>query len=558
MFGKSREPSDLVLWLQDQLAAELEVPREQVNTRLSIARQGADSVIAAGLCHEIAEKYEVDLTSFDLLGGQTLWDVAAMIEAGKPARQASPDPVDSSTGARLSPNQRALWYYEQEHPKSTAYHLRRALRVRGALDVVALGRAMQKLTDRHPALRTRFADHDGEPAQEIATGLVTRVDRIDATTLSTDELKRLVHRDVNRPFDLSAAPLIRASVYECGSEDYLLVLNVHHIVTDLWSVVVLIRELERLYDREANGAPVVSPRGGSSYARFVAWQDERLNGAEGERDRNFWASELKGAPDFVDLPTDQPRSAMQTNAAALHAFPFGCHTTTRLRQFAKDHQCTLHGVLLAAFQVLIHRYTGQHDFVVGATVAGRARSEWRHTVGYFANVLPLRADLSKNPAFSDFLTESRSTALKGMEHQNLPFPTIVEHVNPTRRADTTPLVQVEFAFENVPGLDDDALVRLLFDREGSKAPFAGLELEAVALPEADAQFDLALHVAETHDDILARFKYRAELFDASRITQMASHLVTLLDSIMAHPDMSVLELPILSAQERQALLGQTD
>jgi hypothetical protein len=346
-----------------------------------------------------------------------------------------------------------LWFLDQYEPNSSVYNIPSALRLKGSLDIPALEQSLNEIVRRHESLRTTFAAVDGEPLQLIAPALRMSVPITDLTHHSASDrehqAQRLAIELAHEPFDLSQGPLFRVLLLRLGQDDHILVLSMHHIVSDGWSRGVFYRELSMLYQAYTQGNPSPLSELPIQYADFAVWQRQWLQGEVLENQLSYWKKQLAGAPALLHLPTDRPRPAVQSYRGAVQSIDLSQELTQGLQALSARQGVTLFMTLLAAFQTLLYRYTGQSDIVVGSPIANRNRAEIEGLIGFFVNTLVLRTDLSGNPPFKELLTRVRETALGAYTHQDLPFEKLVENCTPTHPQPIA-LVQVLFVLQNAP------------------------------------------------------------------------------------------------------------
>ncbi|HJQ35265.1 MAG TPA: amino acid adenylation domain-containing protein, partial [Pyrinomonadaceae bacterium] len=451
---------------------------------------------------------------------------------------------EAGGAAVLSFAQQRLWFLEQLQPGGSAYNLPHAMRLSGALDRDALGKALSEIVRRHEVLRTSFVASDGEPVQVISPAATfgLRVVNLDDRPGAEREreLRRLCQAEAQRPFDLSTAPLLRATLFRLADDDHVLLLVMHHIVTDGWSHAVLTAELTALYEAFRQGRP--SPLGELpvQYADYAAWQRARLGGEALERDLGYWKRQLAGVAPLLELPTDRPRPTLPDLKGASRSAMLPRELGEALNALSRREGTTLFMTLLAAFQTLLYRYTGQRDITTGTPIAGRTHTELERLIGFFVNTLVLRTDFSGDPSFSELLARVREVCLGAYDHQDVPFEKLVEELQPERDLSRTPLFQVMFVLQNVP------LEQLKLE---------GLTLGAVEVEDAAAKFDLLLTVVETRGGLHCLLKYKAALFDGETIERMLGHFRVLLEGVAADPGRRVSALPILTEAERETLLS---
>ncbi|RKG91961.1 non-ribosomal peptide synthetase [Corallococcus terminator] len=436
----------------------------------------------------------------------------------------------------LSFAQERLWFLHQFHNDRVAYNMPLALRLEGALDVAALEHGLQALVDRHESLRTSFPG-DGVPAQRIAPRLSVSFRTVEAR--SGEEADTLLKQEAETPFDLAEGPLFRAILVREDARHHVLLLNLHHIVSDGWSLGVLYKELSSEYQARQAGRPSDLAPLPVQYADFAAWQRQWLQGDVLQRRLDYWKRELEDAPRLLELPTDHPRPSVQRFAGATHVFNLPRTVREPLEGLGRQEGATLFMTLLAGFQVLLSRYSGQQDLIVGTPIANRTHEELEGLIGFFVNTLPLRARMDGTPSFREVLRQVRDRALGAYAHQELPFEKLVEELHVERALDHGPLVQVMFTLQNTPG---------------TPPRFPGLQVEALELQTHTSKFDLTLAVTETPEGLSSAFEYATALFEHRTIERMADHFRRLLESALHQPDASIHALSWLSEEERHRVL----
>lgn len=453
----------------------------------------------------------------------------------------------------LAHGQRSLWFVHQLAPDSSAYTFVYAARIQGDVDLEALRRACRDLARRHPLLRATFENLDGRLVHRIHDESELDFELHDAADRSWDDLIERLREDADRPFDLHDAPPIRMTLFRRGPRDHVLSLVVHHIVADLWSMVVLQKELRAFYLAEREGRAPDLPPVRAQYADYVRWQALSVAGKECKSAAEFWERKLAGDLPVLNLPTDHPRPAVQTYRGKAHNWTPDPAVVERVRALAAQQSATLFSVFLAAFQVLLRRYTGQEDIIIGTATADRGRSEWERVVGYFVNQVALRARITSDASFNDLITQARLTVLQALENQAFPFGLLVERLNPSRTSGRTPIFQVMFIWDKLTDLTAAGV-------SGSPDDSANrFELETVLMEQRGAPFDLSLVVFEDGPTLNASIRYNTDLFDTATIERMSSHFDTLLQGMAAFPDRAIGELPLLTPAEiREALPTETE
>jgi amino acid adenylation domain-containing protein len=551
----------ITAWLVSWLASRLNLDSSRVDVDQPISRYGFDSLTAIELIHEMETTFDVVLPLVKLLQNPSIKMLAeealSSAASSPPALNIlEPAPQQLIAGHELSHGQTALWFLYQLSPESPAYNITRATRIAQKLDLTILRHSFQKLVNRHPALRTIFTGAGGAPRQIVREHASVDFEAIDASLYSEPLLKEMMEREAHAPFDLEKGPLLRVRVFSRTAEDHLLVLSIHHIVADLWSLAVLVHELGMLYEAERNDSQAALPELSLQYVDYVRWETNMLSGPEGERLWAYWRTQLAGELPVLNLQTDRRRPLVQTFGGSSQALCLGSELTRRLKDLCQSEGVTLYMLLLAAFQVLLHRYTGQDDLLVGSPAAGRPFAWLSGVVGYFVNPLVMRADFSGGPTFKLFLHQVRGTVLAALEHQRLPFALLVDRLQPTRDAGRSPLFQVMFVLQKAQHLNDEGVSAFALGAEGSRLSCGTLQLESVALEQEVAQFDLMLMMAEMDGQLGASLQYNTDLFEAASIARMLEHFVTLLEGILTNPEQRVSRLPLLTSVERARLLRE--
>jgi amino acid adenylation domain-containing protein len=509
---------------------------------------GGHSLLAMRVLSRVRELFGVELPVRAMFDGATVAAMAERVEEMR--RSAAPGlppvaPVARTEAPPLSFAQERLWFLDRLEGASALYNVPVARRLSGALDAAALERALGGIVRRHEALRTTFREVDGLPVQVIAPygGFVLPV--ADLSGLGGEEREAEAARrtadDAARPFDLHAGPLFRATLLRLGSGDHLLLLCMHHAVTDGWSMGVLFRELSALYGACRDGGEPSLPPPAVQYADYAAWHRRVLSGPLLERQLAWWRERLAGAPELLELPTDRPRPAARTHRGAYERIELDGGLLARLEAVGRRQGATLYMVLLGAFQALLSRYTGSGDVVVGSPVAGRTRKEVEDVIGLFVNTLAMRTDLSGDPSFAELLRRVREGTLGAFEHQDVPFERLVAELRPERSLGHAPIVQVSFVLQD-GGQADGGL--------------EGLRVEEVETHSGTAKFDLALSLEAGADGLHGRLAYSTDLFERPTIRRMAGHLEAVLRQVAGDADVRLSGLRLMGGAERARVVGE--
>jgi amino acid adenylation domain-containing protein len=524
---------------------------------LGIPRVGADadfwalgghSLLAMQVLSRIRQRLGVELPVRALFDAPTVAALAGAVDAARgQAVHMPPAPLRASRRADPQPlsfAQQRLWFLHQMEPESPFYNLPFAVRMEGALEVDALRRALAEIVRRHEVLRTTFrADASGSwqvihPAPESFDLAVADLRAIPGEWARGEAL-RLMADEAEHPFDLRRGPMLRALLIRAGETEHTLVLNLHHVAGDGWSIDLLFREMSALYAAFRAGEPSPLPELPLQYADYAEWQREWMAGGALDEQLAYWRGRLAGAPAVLELPTDRPRPAVQSHRGESYAFEVRPALAARLRALARETDATLFMVLLAAFDLLIHRLSGREDVVVGSPIAGRMRGEVEGLIGFFVNTMALRTDLSGDPTFRALIGRVRETTLEAYAHQDLPFERVVEAIQPDRTLSHNPLFQVAFALQNVP-------------MEPVRLPGLTLRLEEV--DSGTSKFDLFLEMEEQGERLRGRVEYATDLWEPDTAARMIRLFLHLLDGVAADPDRPASHTELVDAAQRRTLV----
>jgi len=532
---------------------------ERVGVNDNFFDLGGHSLLVTQLASRIRAGFGIELPMAAVFESPTLAALAAKIEPllpegadEEPAEQIPVVPRDKpgqpGQPFPLSFSQERLWFLDQFQPGSPLYNVPMSLRLRGRLNVDALLQTFQEIIRRHEVLRTIFSALDGEPVQIVLPAVPLDMPLVDLTTPGADQtpaeqrearLAELAETEAQQPFDLAHPPLLRVQLIKLDTDDHALLATIHHIVSDGWSMGILIREVVALYSAFCENRPSPLAELPVQYADFAVWQRGRLHGEALDAELAFWRDQLSGAPQAIDLPADHTRPPLQGSAGGHLRFTLPRQLVDQVRSLARGESATLFMALLAAFQMQLHRYTGLTDFLLGSPVANRGRREVEDLIGFFVNTLVLRAHLSGDQPLPALLAQVKETTLAAFARQDLPFEKLVQLADVSRDTSRSPLFQVLFVLQNAPV---------------EKLELPGLTLEVLEPESGTAKFDLTLSMAETPEGLHGFLEYATDLFEETTATRILGHFRTLLEDMVTDPRRRVSELSFLSFEERRQLL----
>jgi amino acid adenylation domain-containing protein len=440
--------------------------------------------------------------------------------------------------------QERLWFLDQLEPETAAYNLVRAFRITGPLNTNALTSAVRAVVRRHESLRTIFESVDGQARQIVLPDVDVQMPILNLADLPESERKRealrIASEEGKKPFDLTRGPLLRTALLQLSRDQYILVLSMHHIITDGWSISILFKELAHCYEAYTSGREPELPELPVQYAEYAQWQREYITGEVLAKQVAYWKGKLAAAPTILDLPTDYPRPTTHSWHGATEELIFDGHVLAALKEFAQTEGATLFMVSMSAFQALLWRYTNQDSILIGTPTAARSQIEIENLVGFFVNTLVFRADFTPEMTFRDLIRQVRACALEAYSHQDVPFEKLVEELVPQRSMNTTPLFQVMFTFQNIP--------KQIFE-------ISGLEMEELEFETGIAKFDLSVEAFED-DRFHCRFEYNTDLFEKQTVLRKLRHFRNLVTAVLKNPDEPLARISLMDEPEREQTLVQ--
>ncbi|WP_320782594.1 non-ribosomal peptide synthetase, partial [Streptomyces sp. CRN 30] len=534
------------------VAEVLRVRAPGVDPAHTLSTMGLDSLLAMELRSRIHAGLGVALPVVALLGNASVAELVEQVRAGLD-RLLAADPDDIPRSAvevhdddrqyPLTQNQQALWFLKQLDPDGFAYNIGGAVEVRVELDPELVRAAFTTVVERHPSLRANVVMDDGRPVQRISSDRAPDFAVFDVRDQEWEDVRRMIIREYRRPYDLARDPLVRLRLFRRGEGRWVLMKAVHHVVSDAVSTFVFIEELLTVYEGLRHGRPVVLPPPAARYLDFLNRQNRFLADPDARRMLAYWRDHLPAEVPVLALPTDRPRPAVQSHHGASEFFTLDEALSARVHALAREHQVTVFTVLLSAYYLLLHRYSGQDDIVVGSPVTGRTHEEFSAVYGYFVNPLPLYVSLAGEPSAAELLARVRDTVLGGLDHQEYPFVLLVQELGLPHDPSRSAVFQAMF---------------ILLTHAVATEQY-GYRLDYIELPEEEGQFDLTLSVYEDEAEhrFHCVFKYNTDLFDPATVRRLASHYVNLLDALtQAPPDRPATRLPLLGARERERILTE--
>jgi len=537
-------------------AEVLGIEAERLGVSANFFEMGGHSLLATQVVSRVRQVFKREMPVRVVFERPTVeeqgaWIEEEMVKGTARTEELPMERISRDQPLALSFAQQRLWFLDQLSPGGTVYNISANMVFKGPLDLAALEASLNEVVRRHESLRTSFGLIDGQPVQTIAPicSLILPVINLVGSSVGEREaeVQREAQEDRKTPFDLTFGPLLRLKLLRFGAEEHVLLFSMHHIITDAWSEGILFDELRTLYHDFAAGESSTLPELEFQYADFSAWQRKSLQGTVLETQLAYWKKQLAGAPALLELPTDRPRPAVQSYRGARQSCFLTNDLTQGLRSLCQREGATLFMTLLAAFQTLLSRYTGQEDIVIGSPVAGRNRTETEGMIGFFINTLALRCDLHEDPTFKELLRRVREVALEAYGHQDLPFEKLIEELNLGREMDRTPLFQVFFNLLNASSESNQTLSAA--EQETAAFPLTIPAIEST-------KFDLTLYALNHDRHVRLDLVYNTDLFDAATITKMFGHFKTLLEAILVNPEQRLSTLPIIAEAERQQLLGR--
>jgi amino acid adenylation domain-containing protein len=550
-------PRLLTSYLFDVLRTIAQVPPDALQSSQTLIALGLDSLTAIEVQYKLENTLGVQVSPASFLDDLSISQLAdeiyqqlSFIDANPPVEEDIPAHT-LETFFPLSYGQRALWFLQKLEAQNTANTLISAMSIHGNINLDALRKSFQILGERHPALRTIFVEREGVPYQYIQPQAQFSFEIENGVTWDDRALQERIREEAQKPFNLEQGPLFRVHLFLRSSTEAVFLFAIHHLITDFWSLAILLQELHDLYQAEKTQKPFSLAPVESQYADFVHSQKYLLESEQGQQIQRYWHQQLAGELPVLNLPCDYPRPTIQTYHGCMYPFFLQKELTQQLKHVAKAHGLTLYMLLLACWQILLHRYTGQDEILVGSPLAGRSSAKWSGVIGYFVNPVVIRGHITDDTALQDFFAQVRQTVLEAISHQDYPFPLLVEQLQADRDPGRSPLFQTMFVLEKSHLHSHRDISLSIANPFASLLQFGDLQAELLPIEQQTAQFDLSLMMEETNDTLAASLQYNTDLFTKATAVQMSKHFQMILAGIAQNKNTTVARLALLTPEEIQ-------
>ncbi len=560
-------------YICEQVAQVFGTTAAQIDRETPLTQIGLDSLMAIELMNRLESNLGINLPMGQFLQGPNINELATPVlelilqKAGEDSLGESETSESSGMPAvmqseveetvfPLSEGQRALWFLNRLAPHSPAYNLIFSSKITPYVDISVMKRAFTALFQRHPMLDVTFSDDTGQPLQTLRKNRTIDFREHDTTHLSNDKIKELLVEHANQPFDLKKGPVIRLELFRTIDQSHITLLSMHHIVSDAWSVALLMQALMESYFALKSGIAHKLQQLPFRYSDYVNWQQSLLKGPQKEKMLRYWKDQMQGAPLVLDLPTDHPRPPVQTFNGATHGFKLDNRLSRRVDALAKSNNVTLYTTLLSAFQVLLHRYCNQDDLIVGSPFAGRHLKEFHEVVGFFINPVPIRSRVVDDPSFNEYLNQMSDSVVTAIEYQEHPISHLVDDLKVKRDPSRSPIFQVTFSMERIPGVDEQGIAVFLIGQGGHNFKVGDISVESIDLNLRQAQFEISLVVEEAGGQIYGCWQYNQDLFEPATIDRLNGLYKQILEEVVVHPEKKISELSFLSRDEEKKILEE--
>ncbi len=566
----------MVDFLAEQVAGVFGTDVSKISRDLPLNQIGLDSLMAIELMNRVESQLGISVPMGSVLNGPNVKELAipvleTLLDSAGDELTDSTSGVSAGGGGSLpllelshaevtefplTEGQKALWFLHQLAPKSPAYNLVYSGKISPMVDIEVMKEAFTGLYSRHPMLDVTFHTVDGVPVQRIHKGRTIDFREHDVTRLNDKQIKALLIEHANKPFNLESGPVIRLELFRTADNAHITLLCMHHIVSDAWSVTLFMNDLIESYFSRKLGKEPEWEEIPARYHDFVAWEQNHLAGESGDRMLEYWKNHLDGAPMVLDLPTDRPRPPVQTFNGSAYGFKLEEDLTKKIIELSQSENATMFTTLLSGFEILLHRYCNQEDLLVGVPLAGRNQKELHDLVGYFINPVAVRSNVEDDPTFRDYLAGNSEVVIGTLENQHYPLAKLVDQLRVPRDPSRSPVFQVSFSMEKIPGLDGGDAAVFMIGQGGHKIHVGDITVETVDLTLRQAQFEITLVVEEADGILYGCWQYNADLFDPETIAYLNSLYTQILAQVTENPELHVSEINLLSKDEETKILEE--
>lgn len=550
---KEQQVQLMEAYLKHLVSRLLKLKLNPINVQQPLTYLGLDSLMAIEIHNHLMTDYKIDISMSRLLEGVSIKQIAEECCSVKDKDTLSFKPKITQSNA-LSYNQSSLYYIHKSAPENSAYNISTGFILGGNTNIEILKESFNELVERHEILRTNYVTENGKPLVRIHNSIKNFIIETDATSWTKDSLNSYISKSVNTPFDIEKAPIIRIDLLKLSAQELVVLISVHHIAMDLWSLLICIDEVRTIYDKKVKNEKPELSLSPASYLDFSQLQLDFVESEKGKNSFEYWKKQLSGELPVLDMPLSKPRPVIQTYNGSLFHFDLNNKTKAALRQIAKNTDTTLFVTLLTSFHVLLYRYTGQNDIVVGTPTSGRNKPGFSGLVGNLVNPVAIRSYPSSELSFLQFQNQVKETVLKAIEHQAYPFQLLVEKLQSKRQVNRSPVFQAMFVFQQAQRMENAAAY--IMKTEGGKMNFGNLSMESIAIEQNASQFDLSFITAEDDNGLSVCVEYNTDLFERSFISGLCKHFEILIQGIIENGDKSISAVPIISVEEGKQILEQ--
>ncbi len=538
-------------FLISDLARILKTSKEKISVSIPVTQLGLDSIMAIEIKNKVEEKFLCEIPISTLIQGPSIDELSEFIVSNlaKPSEKIEVEDKDPTI---LSHGQQAMYFQHKLAPDSV-YNLLHAFRVKSSIDIDLIREALDFISSKHPVLRTNFKFENKKPVATIDENPKDFLHLIDAKDQTIDEIRQKINELVERPFNLEKDSLTRLYIFSRNAEDHVFLFVQHHIISDLWSMTVFMQEFTEYYSSKGK---IKQTESRIDFSNFVARQNRLISGEKGKKHLNYWKNKLKGELPVLNLKTDFPRPAIQKYKGRTISIYLDKDKSDKLKTLSEKHNITLYTLLIAAYNILLHRYTGQDDLIIGTPASGRTRSEYSNILGYFVNPVAIRSILNGSQKFSDYIKTMKKEVTESLENQDYPFSYLVEQIHPDRDPSRTPVFQTMFVYQRAYMMHEAGMTDLAVEEEGGQLKLGDFVLESMSIENRVLPFDLTMMMAETAKGIGATLQYNISLFKEETASNLLGHFINLLNNIADTPEQKIKNIPIINDPQKHKLTNE--